>query len=92
MNALLLISFCIGNIIGPLTFRAQDAPNYIPAKITIIVTCAFAVVNAAVLRAYYMVENRRRDRRAEVESTGHLKDIEFADMTDKENHGFRYKY
>ncbi|KAL2026057.1 hypothetical protein VTO58DRAFT_103241 [Aureobasidium pullulans] len=44
MNAILLISFCLGNIIGPLTFRAEDAPEYIPAKITIIVTCATAVI------------------------------------------------
>lgn len=27
MNATLLVSFCLGNIIGPLTFRGQDAPE-----------------------------------------------------------------
>lgn len=26
MNAVLLMSFCVGNILGPLTFRDQDAP------------------------------------------------------------------
>jgi predicted MFS family arabinose efflux permease len=35
MNAILLMSFCLGNIIGPLTFRQADQPDFIPAKITI---------------------------------------------------------
>lgn len=28
MNAALLISFCLGNIVGPLTFRQDGAPEY----------------------------------------------------------------
>ncbi|TID19652.1 Major facilitator superfamily domain [Venturia nashicola] len=46
MNAILLMSFCLGNIIGPLTFRKDDAPDYVAAKITIIVCCAVACVLA----------------------------------------------
>jgi hypothetical protein len=37
-NATLLMSFCLGNIIGPLTFRGATAPVYIPAKIAIMAT------------------------------------------------------
>lgn len=88
MNATLLMSFCLGNIIGPLTFRKTDAPDYIPAKITIIVTCAVAIGLVAVLRIYYGRENRRRDRLGEVMRE---KDIEFLDLTDRENRDFRYK-
>ncbi|KAK5705243.1 hypothetical protein LTR97_002361 [Elasticomyces elasticus] len=29
------MSFCLGNIIGPLSFTPASAPDYIPAKITI---------------------------------------------------------
>ena len=36
MNAILLMSFCLGNILGPLTFRDADAPLYVPAKVTIV--------------------------------------------------------
>ena len=36
MNAIVLMSFCVGNIIGPETFQAKDAPQYIPAKVTIV--------------------------------------------------------
>ena len=60
MNAVLLISFCLGNIVGPLTFTQQSAPNYIPAKITIIVTCSVSVVLTLALRVYYTWENKKR--------------------------------
>lgn len=88
MNAILLMSFCLGNIIGPLTFRQDDAPNFVPAKITIVVTCAFAAAMALVLRAYYMWENKKRDK----EDDGrHMENEEFLDLTDRENRRFRYK-
>lgn len=35
--ALYLIGYCVGNIIGPQTFRPKDEPRYVPAEITIIV-------------------------------------------------------
>lgn len=31
MNAILLVSFCLGNIIGTLTYRQNDAPDILPA-------------------------------------------------------------
>ena len=92
MNAILLMSFCIGNIIGPLTFRAQDSPDYTPAKITIIVACAIAVVLTAMLRVYYVWENKRRDKLMEETQMDHKVDIEFSDITDRMNKEFRYKY
>lgn len=91
MNAILLMSFCLGNIIGPLSFTPKSAPNYIPAKITIIVTCAFAAVVTVVLQLYYMRENKRRDGLVDAGDVGHLKDVEFADLTDRENKEFRYR-
>ncbi|RMZ73477.1 major facilitator superfamily transporter [Pyrenophora seminiperda CCB06] len=89
MNAVLLSSFCLGNIIGPLTFRQEDQPDFVPAKITIIVACAFAAGMALVLRAYYMWENGRRDREAAV--VGYRENEEFLDLTDRENRRFRYR-
>jgi MFS family permease len=88
MNAILLMSFCLGNIIGPLTFRQGDGPDFIPAKISIIVTCAFAACMAMVLRAYYTWENKKRDRKAD---GVHMENEEFLDLTDRENRGFRYR-
>ncbi|KAJ4332103.1 hypothetical protein N0V87_008664 [Didymella glomerata] len=88
MNAILLMSFCLGNILGPLTFRNEDAPNYQPAKITILAVEAVVLCATAVLVFYYRWENRRRD----AAGASHQADVEFSDMTDRENKELRYKY
>ncbi|KAJ5962822.1 hypothetical protein N7501_007763 [Penicillium viridicatum] len=89
MNAILLMSFCLGNIFGPLTFRTEDEPDYIPAKIAIVVTISVAIVFTIGLRTYYVLENRRRDKNLEGEV--HQENSGFLDMTDRENREFRYK-
>ncbi|SMR50892.1 unnamed protein product [Zymoseptoria tritici ST99CH_1E4] len=91
MNAILLMSFCLGNIIGPLTFTGESAPGYVPAKITIIVTCAAAVCVAIILTLYYGRENTRRDRVAAEGGNEHKDNVEFADVTDRKNKEFRYR-
>lgn len=91
INAILLMSFCVGNIIGPLTFQpdGKTPPEYIPAKIAIMATGAVAVVAALVLVGNLWRENRRRD----AEEVGeHVVDSEFMDKTDEENMEFRYSY
>lgn len=87
MNAILLMSFCLGNILGPLTFRTQDEPDYIPAKIALVATISVAIIFVLVLRTYYGWENRRRDRRHAGET--HVQNSEFLDLTDRENREFR---
>lgn len=87
MNAVLLISFCLGNIIGPLTFRDADKPRYLPAKIVIVASTAVAVVTTGVLMTYYAWENRRRDRK--YSGLSHNENSEFFDLTDRENKEFR---
>lgn len=82
------MSFCLGNILGPLTFRDSDAPNYTPAKITIVAVDSVAILATVVLLLYYIWTNKKRDK-AVVE---HKRDVEFADLTDLENKEFRYKY
>ncbi|KAH8895591.1 allantoate permease [Thozetella sp. PMI_491] len=90
MNAIVLISFCIGNIIGPLTFRDEDKPAYIPAKIVMVVTTATSAILTGVLLAYYKWENSRRDRLYAGEE--HQENSEFFDLTDRENHEFRVSW
>ncbi|KAF2442825.1 MFS general substrate transporter [Karstenula rhodostoma CBS 690.94] len=88
MNAILLMSFCLGNILGPLTFRDEDAPEFTPAKITIVAVDSTVVVAVMILLGYYMWENKRRNN-AQVQ---HRPYIEFSDLTDRENLELRYKY
>ncbi|KAI1456720.1 allantoate permease [Annulohypoxylon moriforme] len=87
MNAVLLISFCLGNIIGPLTFRDGDKPGYLPAKIVIVASTAVSLITTGVLTAYYAWENRRRDRLHL--GLSHDENSEFFDLTDRENKEFR---
>ncbi|KAM0702757.1 hypothetical protein Q7P35_010189 [Cladosporium inversicolor] len=88
MNAILLMSFCLGNILGPLTFRNEDAPRYIPAKLSIVVVDSVAIGTTVLLLMYYRWQNKTRDAAA----VEHTRDVEFADLTDRENKEFRYKY
>lgn len=77
----------LGNIIGPLTFKKEDAPGYLPAKITIVVTVAVAIGFTLVLLGYYKWENDRRDRR--VTSITLQENGDFLDLTDMEIPNFR---
>lgn len=77
----------VGNIIGPLTFRDQDKPRFIPAKIAMVVSTAFAALLTVVLMLYYMWENKKRDQKYAHEA--HRENSEFFDLTDRENHEFR---
>ena len=89
-------SFSIGNIIGPQTFQAKDAPGYRPAKITVLATQAAGACIASVLFVYYVWANKRKDAKqlsgealeVENQSEKHL----WEDQTDKENKTFRYVY
>lgn len=94
--ALVSGSFSVGNIIGPQTFQTKDAPDYIPAKITVLATQAAAALVAAVLFLYYAWANKRKSATLTVdENTGmHGRDEErmWEDRTDKQNPTFRYVY
>ncbi|KAF3482997.1 uncharacterized protein GIQ15_02321 [Arthroderma uncinatum] len=87
MNAVILMAFCLGNILGPLTFRDEDAPQFIPAKVTIVITISITIVSIIALRFYYVYENRRREKRLEEGEVQNSAD--FLDMTDRENLSFR---
>jgi hypothetical protein len=87
MNAIVLMSFCVGNVVGPETFQAKDAPQYIPAKITIVAVLSVAIITTIVLDLLYVWENKKRDRRPPPDLPP---DYELLDLTDKQNGHFRY--
>ena len=94
----------MGNIIGPQTFQARDAPGYIPAKITVLATQAAAAGVAAVLFWYYVWANKLKEKEMpsavavavwNQSETRHFEETEqrlWEDRTDKENEMFRYVY
>lgn len=89
-------SFSIGNIIGPQTFQAHDAPQYRPAKIALLATqagCAFVTV---LLACYYAWINRKRHAIAPLEvdtqETTYQNAKIWSIKTDRENSKFIYSF
>ena len=93
-SALIAGSFSVGNIIGPQTFQARDAPQYRPAKITVLATQAAGAFLAMVLYGYYRFANHLKDRKHGViitpEATTEVD--RWANRTDRQNERFRYVY
>ena len=89
--ALVAGSFSVGNIIGPQTFQAKDAPDYLPAKITVLAAQAAAALMAGLLALYYVMANRGKEK-AVVGSVEQDERHLWKDLTDRENKAFRYVY
>lgn len=94
--ALISAAFSVGNIIGPYTFQAKDAPGYQPAKITILATEAASVLVVVLLRLWYGFSNRRKNRQELsidlAVAKSRARGSEWLDLTDKENTDFKYVY
>lgn len=69
-SALIAGSFSVGNIIGPQTFQAKDAPEYHTAKVIVLATQASAAVVTGTLAAWYFWANRRK-KAGQVRLEGH---------------------
>jgi hypothetical protein len=92
-TTLMAFSFGVGNIIGPQTFRAQDAPQYLPAKITVLATQCAGAVLAVVLFGYYTWSNSRRAHTHPVTQCDvSLSDEDLSDVTDRKDPNFKYVY
>ncbi|KKO97875.1 major facilitator superfamily transporter [Trichoderma harzianum] len=88
VNAMLLMAFCLGNIIGPLTFT--NPPAYTAAKITIVAVLCFAVAIALLLVYLYHRNNVRRMLLSSGDNSEATADSSFLDLTDQENENFIY--
>ncbi|KAK7984411.1 hypothetical protein PG989_011813 [Apiospora arundinis] len=88
-SAILFTGYCIGNIIGPQTFRDSEAPHYQSAYIAMLVGYAVKLFAIFVLLAYMWRENRRRDRAGHTDEKAAI-EAGMHDLTELENKGFRY--
>lgn len=82
-----LVAYCVGNLIGPQTFLAREAPTYTTGKTVIGVCAVLTIIILGIIGLAYHLENKRRDKLPEPEK---IENIEFADLTDKQNPFFRY--
>lgn len=91
-NAMFLIEYCAGNVIGPQTFRSKQAPYYVGAKIAMFVS--FIVGTLDLLLMYYIYDRKNKSKKEEKNRLGSnyqvSENVAFADLTDKQNPEFRY--
>ncbi|KZZ88165.1 Major facilitator superfamily domain, general substrate transporter [Moelleriella libera RCEF 2490] len=90
--AIVNFGYAAGNLIGPQTFRAQQAPRYIGGSIAMLACFSASVFIALAYHTVCRVENKRRDRLyGQLFLTqGHAG---LGDLTDQEQkESFRYTY
>ncbi|KAK4935812.1 hypothetical protein LTR66_015413 [Elasticomyces elasticus] len=96
VNALTLVSFAVGNILGTQTFQARQAPGYIGGKASIIATLGALCFVVVALRVMNDRLNRANEVRlaamGEAEREALREKMAFADRTDRENVFFRYTH
>ncbi|CAD0041738.1 unnamed protein product [Aureobasidium pullulans] len=79
--ALYLIAYCVGNIIGPQTFRPADAPRYIPA--CIVISTSYSSIGTA-------KDKTAKSRHPRFPDYVKAENQEWLDLTDRENPEFVY--
>jgi MFS transporter, ACS family, allantoate permease len=88
--AMYLIAYCVGNIIGPQTFRPKDEPRYVPAEITILVCWGVCLLDLAFIYFYCRRQNKKKAQIRAQPGYVKLENQEFLDLTDRENPEFVY--
>ncbi|KAL9089426.1 MAG: hypothetical protein Q9165_005747 [Trypethelium subeluteriae] len=95
-NALTLVSFAVGNILGTQTFQNKQAPGYISGKISIIATLVALCFAILVLRVLNDRLNRKNKKKladmGEDEKELLKEKMAFADRTDRDNPFFVYTH
>ncbi|KAF2120555.1 major facilitator superfamily transporter [Lophiotrema nucula] len=86
------MAYTVGNIISPQTFQAEDAPRYLPAKISIVILYFLITVDLCIMRWVFVRRNRLREeeKNAKGEEYQVEENHEFFDLTDGKNREFRY--
>ncbi|KAH0274814.1 MFS general substrate transporter, partial [Aureobasidium melanogenum] len=92
-GTILFVGYCVGNIIGPQTFRDSEKPGYHSAYIAMLVGYVVKLGMVVVLYIYMYTANKKRDREAgnmSVEEERLAVEQGMQDQTELDNKGFRY--
>ena len=92
VTTLFFVGYCVGNISGPQTFKGSEAPNYHSAKATLLACYIIGTICILGLFALYQHRNKIRDQKKAELGDKYIvpENVEFSDLTDKENLEFRY--
>lgn len=87
--AILYIGYAVGNLIGPQTFRANQAPEYIGGTISMLVCYCICIV---LMGAYWLLAVWENKKRAYAAAAADNREVleSFLDQTDFEQEGFIY--
>ncbi|KAI1334674.1 allantoate permease [Xylariaceae sp. FL0016] len=88
-SAILFTGYCVGNIIGPQTFRDSEAPYYHSAYVAMLVGYSVKLACIIVLYIYMWRANVARDKAGVVDDKAAV-EAGMHDMTEIDNKGFRY--
>lgn len=92
VNAMDYFAYAVGNIIGPQTFKSDQAPKYTGAIIAMTTCYALCMLLGLWYGFACYLENKKRDEKLRMSGNewGADHDMDFMDLTDKENKSFRY--
>lgn len=87
--AILYIGYAVGNLVGPQTFRANQAPEYVGGTTSMLVCYCICIV---LMGAYWLLAIWQNKKRAHAAATAENRDVveSFLDQTDFEQEGFIY--
>lgn len=95
-NALTLVSFAVGNILGTQTFQSSQAPGYIGGKIAIVVTLGLLCFVVMILRVLNGRLNKKNEAvladMSDEERESLREKMAFADRSDLDNPFFKYTH
>lgn len=95
-NAMTLVAFAVGNILGTQTFQQKEAPGYKSGKISIIATLTALIFVIISLRLYNDHLNKANKKllagMSQSEKDEMKEKMAFADHTDRENPFFVYMH
>ncbi|KAH8655399.1 putative allantoate permease [Xylariales sp. PMI_506] len=81
------VAWAVGNIIGPQTFQANQAPAYTGGTVAMIITYVIAIVAILIYGALCHFDNKKRK---DVIDGIDASQQDWLDLTDKENQAFKY--
>ncbi|KAG7692022.1 hypothetical protein KL929_005235 [Ogataea haglerorum] len=90
-NVAVMFGFGLANILGPQSYRADDYPDYIPAKVSMLATQAATIGIAALINLVYFMRNKKRSKEAEKAIDEDVA-AAYLNKTDFENRSFKYLY
>ncbi|RAK99292.1 MFS general substrate transporter [Aspergillus ibericus CBS 121593] len=97
VNALFFVSYCVGNIVGPFSFKSNEAPTYTSGIVAMLVAYCVEIFLLLAFAAYAVMLNRKKmevlhGQGLVLEDAGFRNEETPVDQTDKEDIFFCYSY